>query len=268
MRKLAASVALLSMGVPLSSCTISQGNNDVSMEVVKVPQYSEIIFPEGEELVQKRKPIITLTEVVVNCASENNCVRGLTEEASFTSTDLLKYQGWIKKALADTQKQYTLLVDKAAHTLDVYLNGTLQKTYNVNFGWNPWEDKVQEGDGTTPEGIYKIRSVHCNSSFHEGLHLDYPNAQDTKEFLDRRRKGILSEDASIGGAIFIHGSGDGKGRQGSDWTAGCIAMKNSDIDDLYTLVGFWDDKCKKSGTFNQAQIVVLRYGTRTDYVLK
>lgn len=131
-------------------------------------------------------------------------------------------------ALADR-----IVIEKGAHTLALYREGHVLKTYKVSLGANPKGRKEREGDGRTPEGIYVIDSRKADSSFHRALHVSYPNLQDR---LRARRLGV-----SPGGAIMIHGLPNGLGSIGKahllrDWTQGCIAVTNEEIEEIWRLV--------------------------------
>jgi murein L,D-transpeptidase YafK len=125
------------------------------------------------------------------------------------------------------------VVAKEAHLLTLYINGEPARTYAVDLGFNWIADKARAGDDATPEGRYHIVSRRGGGAFYKGLLLDYPNAEDREEFNRARRNGNLPQSAGIGGAIEIHGEG-GRGR---DWTRGCVAVKNTDMDDLFRRVG-------------------------------
>jgi len=107
-------------------------------------------------------------------------------------------------------------------------------------GWGQGDSNLQssawaerEGDARTPEGHYTIDSKTAASHYHKGLHVSYPNAE------DRKRAAKLG--ASPGGAIMIHGLPNGKGWVGAghrlyDWTLGCIAVTDEEIDEIWELV--------------------------------
>ncbi len=126
-----------------------------------------------------------------------------------------------------------ILVEKSKRELHVFSNGELIKTYHISLGFSPLGHKEQEGDGKTPEGIYHIDGKNPNSAFHKNLGISYPNSQD--------RKHADSLGVSPGGLIKIHGIKNGFGVFASiiqmrDWTAGCIAVTNDEIEELYTAV--------------------------------
>ena len=101
------------------------------------------------------------------------------------------------------------------------------KAYRVDLGFAPQGDKKVRGDGRTPEGSYLIDRRNPNSLYHLSIGVSYPNVDDMME--------ARSLAADPGGDIFIHGHGT-KRRQQTDWTAGCIAITNKEIEDVYAMV--------------------------------
>ena len=126
-----------------------------------------------------------------------------------------------------------IVIEKNAHRLTLLNHGAVVKTYRVCLGPHPVGAKDREGDGRTPEGIYTIDSRNANSKFHRALHVSYPNAADRAR---ARRLGV-----SPGGAIMIHGVPNGWRALGAaiqltDWTAGCIAVTDFEIEEIYRAV--------------------------------
>jgi murein L,D-transpeptidase YafK len=108
----------------------------------------------------------------------------------------------------------------------------MQQVFSIELGSNWIGDKNQQGDKTTPEGLYKIISKKSDgeTKFNKALLLNYPNEDDKKRFSINKKNGIIKPGANIGNLIEIHGEGG----QGIDWTDGCIALKNDEMDILYT----------------------------------
>ena len=126
-----------------------------------------------------------------------------------------------------------VVIEKAARTLALYHRGRLVKTYRVALGSNAKGRKEREGDGRTPEGTYVIDFRKRDSAFHRALHISYPNDEDRQR---ARRLGV-----SPGGAIMIHGLPNGRGAIGKahllrDWTQGCIAVTNEEIEEIWRAV--------------------------------
>jgi murein L,D-transpeptidase YafK len=147
--------------------------------------------------------------------------------------DYPDWQQRAEQAVEYTKKHKTtcLVIDKYARVCMLYRNGVMVKSYPVELGSNWIGDKSYQGDKSTPEGSYRIidKKSSGETNYYKALLLDYPNAEDRKRFQANQRNGNISEDASVGGNIEIHG----KGGRGVDWTDGCIALSNSDMDHLY-----------------------------------
>jgi len=123
-----------------------------------------------------------------------------------------------------------VLVDKSERSLWVYANGVEMRRYTgIQFGDAPRGHKQFQGDEKTPEGRYVIDYRNPSSQYHLSLHVSYPNRADTA-----RARGL---NRSPGGDIFIHGQPNGySGRVPGDWTDGCIALSNAEIEELWDLV--------------------------------
>jgi lipoprotein-anchoring transpeptidase ErfK/SrfK len=126
-----------------------------------------------------------------------------------------------------------IVVLKENHRVDVYDNGRVIRSYSADIGYRSVNDKTRSGDAATPEGRYRVTAKKAASHFYRALALNYPNDEDRAEFDRLKRAGIIPRGASPGGLIEIHGEG---GRR-KDWTNGCVALANKDIDDLFPRVG-------------------------------
>jgi len=146
---------------------------------------------------------------------------------------LLVWANWPGDAIAVGVLADRVVVSKSKRQLDLYANGKLLKSYVVSLGRNPVGPKRQEGDKRTPEGLYAIESHNPRSSFHKALRVSYPSAADR---LAAAKRGVAP-----GGDIMIHGARNGLGFLGRlhrrvDWTAGCIAVTNPEIEEIYRVV--------------------------------
>lgn len=130
-------------------------------------------------------------------------------------------------------KNTCLVVDKYNRILKVYKNGQLHTTYEVDLGPNWIGDKSHQGDKATPEGHYKIlkKKDGKDTKYYKALLLDYPNEDDKEEFEEKKKEGLIKATAKIGGLIEIHGNGG----KGADWTEGCVALRDKDMDKLFSL---------------------------------
>ncbi len=133
-----------------------------------------------------------------------------------------------------------ILIDKSECSLNVFHKDSLLITYPCVFGFNPVDDKHQEGDGCTPEGAFKIRSMYAHSSWSYFIWIDYPNQESRRRFKARQADGTIESSATIGGEIGIHGVPEGADELVDDrihWTLGCISLKTAHIKDLYKSIG-------------------------------
>ena len=126
-----------------------------------------------------------------------------------------------------------VVVRKAKRELVLIRDGKAVRTYTVALGRTPVGAKQRQGDGKTPEGDYTISGRNKQSSYHRSLRISYPNAADTER---ARRAGF-----SAGGDIMIHGLPNGLGKLGadhrkSDWTEGCIAVTDKEIEEIWRMV--------------------------------
>ena len=123
-----------------------------------------------------------------------------------------------------------IVVRKSEHRLEAYSGGKLIVVYTVAIGKNPVGAKAYEGDQRTPEGTYTINDRNPNSGYHRNLGISYPNAD------DRARAKELGK--PTGGDVKIHSLKNGQGYIGKfhrwkDWTNGCIAVTDKEMDQLY-----------------------------------
>ena len=127
----------------------------------------------------------------------------------------------------------TVLVKKLEKKMYLLSNSEIVKEYSIVFGASPVGHKEQEGDEKTPEGRYILDYKKEYSSFYKAIHISYPNEQDKD---NAKEKGV-----DPGGLIMIHGQKNGYGwlspiSQWFNWTNGCIAVTNSEMDEIWGLV--------------------------------
>ena len=144
---------------------------------------------------------------------------------------------WLLSCLADSSSVNSaadkVVVNKSKRELLLLKRGVVIRTYRVALGRNPVGAKEREGDGKTPEGLYTIMGRNAKSVFHRSLRISYPSTLDRER---ARRVGV-----SPGGDLMIHGLPNGQGHIGAahratDWTEGCIAVTNEEIQEIWRLV--------------------------------
>jgi lipoprotein-anchoring transpeptidase ErfK/SrfK len=126
-----------------------------------------------------------------------------------------------------------IVVLKENHRVDLYNGGRLIRSYKADMGSRSINAKLRSGDSATPEGRYQITAKKPGSAYYKALALSYPNDADRAEFARLRNLGRIPRGASLGGLIEIHGDGG----RGKDWTRGCVALANPDMDDLFRRAG-------------------------------
>jgi murein L,D-transpeptidase YafK len=143
-------------------------------------------------------------------------------------------------------KDPEIIVRKKRRALEVYDGGKLIKTFTVVLGFEPFGDKEMEGDGKTPEGEFYVFTKNAECKFHLSLGLSYPSKDDAKRGLEAGvitrsksneivsaidNKTMPPQKTALGGEIYIHGGG-----VESDWTWGCVALKNEEIEELFRAI--------------------------------
>lgn len=139
-----------------------------------------------------------------------------------------------------------IVVSKSARRLELYSDGRVVREYRVVLGGDPVGDKEREGDSRTPEGEFYVCVKNEQSQFYRSLGLSYPNREDAERGLRDRlitrpeydrlvraltRRRTPPWNTALGGEIYIHGGGTS-----SDWTAGCVALDNADVQELFDSV--------------------------------
>ena len=145
-----------------------------------------------------------------------------------------KWRRWVRETVDWSRENsgYALVVDKSRHTCTVFRDGKKKRIFRINLGLNGLNQKYRAGDLATPEGRYYIvrKQDAGQSRFYKSLLLNYPNEEDWLRFNQAKRERFISSGSRIGGLIMIHG----EGRKNVDWTQGCVALLNRDMDTLFS----------------------------------
>jgi murein L,D-transpeptidase YafK len=160
-------------------------------------------------------------------------VKKLLIAVSVAALATLVYADWPPARLSGNVRADRLVVDKRARLLTLYRAGSPLKSFAVSLGAEATGPKTREGDNRTPEGVYTIDHHKPDSSFHLALHISYPDSRD--------RARATAEGVAPGGDIMIHGLPRAIGWIGRlhrlhDWTAGCVAVTNPEIEQIYQAV--------------------------------
>jgi len=149
---------------------------------------------------------------------------------------LAMWRGQAEAAIDESRrsKSAAIVIDKLRRKVYLYKSGRRVAQFDAELGANGLERKRYSGDRATPEGRYRItvKKAGRATKYYLALLIDYPNAEDQRRYRQGKANGSIPRRAGIGGLIEIHGGG-GSGR---DWTDGCIALTNEDMDRLYPQV--------------------------------
>jgi L,D-peptidoglycan transpeptidase YkuD (ErfK/YbiS/YcfS/YnhG family) len=188
----------------------------------------EIAYNKGQYLPADKK--ITEAEYLINVVYENE-----TAELKDYFKSYSTWKGWIQSAIVESRsnRSYSIIVDKFSKKCYVYLSGIKKYEFDAELGRNWVGNKRRMGDKATPEGVYKIvnKFQGKQTEYYKSLSLNYPNTRDMERFKAEISKGTLPAYAKIGGGIEIHGGGG----RGVDWTEGCIALTDSEIDLIFNI---------------------------------
>ena len=140
---------------------------------------------------------------------------------------------WPRASLPATTRADRVVVRKSARVLELYSGAQLLRQYHVSLGGNPIGHKQREGDSRTPEGQYTLDYRKADSAFHRALHISYPAPAD---LASAAKNGVAP-----GGFIMVHGIRNGLGWIGRlhslrDWTDGCVAVTDRDIEEIWRAV--------------------------------
>jgi murein L,D-transpeptidase YafK len=170
-------------------------------------------------------PLLSATALLVATPGDTSVTRSTLASPTILHTPVVGVRSMV---VADS-----IVVEKQKHILTLYSAGTAVRTYQVALGKQPQGDKIRIGDGRTPEGVYHIDFRNPQSKYHMALHISYPDAAHAK------RASALG--VAAGGDIMIHGLPPafaklGAGHAAYDWTNGCIAVTDAEIEEIWRAV--------------------------------
>ena len=150
--------------------------------------------------------------------------------------NLQRWRDWSRETVAWSRRtgQPAIVVDKDAASLTLFVGGRAVQRYSAEIGRNHLVPKLRAGDAATPEGRYNVisKKTRGHSKYHAALELDYPNADDLTRFRQSKASGQLGARDRPGTLIEIHGHGG----RGWDWTDGCVAVRDQEVEKLLERV--------------------------------
>ena len=198
-------------------------------------------YPDSEYRRDSQTMIFQIRNVIIKdkiIAAQQTQIETSRHEAESQGNEIITLQEKIdtleQKIFAlRTEPADKVLIEKKERRLTLLSKGEVIKTYKIALGGDPVGPKERQGDNKTPEGNYIIESRNGNSRYHLSLRISYPNEKDKM-----RAKEI---GVSPGGDIMIHGikngySWVGASHAGIDWTKGCIAVTNQEMEEIYKFV--------------------------------
>jgi lipoprotein-anchoring transpeptidase ErfK/SrfK len=194
---------------PIKDAKIISEETDAQGRTVRIVQYSRGNIKITETIFIKKEPALKGYKVPIN-----------------------------PDTLVKTQLE--IIVNKSSYRVGLYYRKKLIRSYRAVFGPNPSMNKVMEGDRNTPEGHFTISRKNPNSKYTKFLGISYPNDSSYHRFNTLKANGKIPANAKIGGDVGIHGvwtGGDDMIEMGIGWTDGCVAIRNKDIEELFSLVG-------------------------------
>jgi murein L,D-transpeptidase YafK len=191
--------------------------------------------PDSQIMILQIQNVISKDQVIATQQAEletsRQALAGKTDEIDQLQANIAALEAKVFTLKAEAVDK--ILIEKQARRLTLLAKGEVVKAYKIALGGDPVGPKERQGDNKTPEGTYTIDGRNGNSGYHLSLHISYPNAQDKKR---ARALGV-----SPGGDIMIHGIKNGFAAVGashiaSDWTEGCIAVTNEEMEEIYRFV--------------------------------
>ena len=205
-------------------------------------------FPESDYRLDSQMMILQIKNVIIKdktIAEQQTQIETSRKEIKGKENEIITLQkqiGALEKRIETLEQKIFILrtepadkvlIEKKERRLTLLSKGEVIKTYKIALGGNPVGPKERQGDNKTPEGTYIIDSRNGHSDYHLSLHISYPNEKDK---MRAKELGV-----SPGGNIMIHGIKNGFSWFGTshaevDWTEGCIAVTNQEMEEIYKFV--------------------------------
>lgn len=206
---------------------------DLNRTPLKFSQYIVPVFNHEAIIYQDRGEwrLHRLTEKSQDSLFKDDyAVASKERRAAYIETDTLKsWKVKLDKIAEVLARADYVVVMKKSRKLYLFKKGKPIRTFNMTMGWAPIGNKEFEGDGKTPEGTYHLdNKYYRDDEFYASINLSYPNFKDREI---AKKRGVKA-----GYGVLIHGTKPNK-RNAKDWTAGCIALQNNDMDTLFKYVG-------------------------------
>ncbi len=223
----------------LADYRASSGNELGSLSLRKALTVAELKLEVATSNLEASSPTQTLATIAHAEEALETVNALLDEERSLAEYDKSLSEYWLKETVNWSSETggTALIVVKRGHLAYLLKKGEVAGQFPVDLGYNSSFRKLHSGDAATPEGIYRIvKKRETGSSFYKSLELDYPTAEDRRRFNLAQQSGRISYEVGIGDGIAVHGDGG----VGWDWTEGCVALTNDDMDRLMRSLDIGD----------------------------
>lgn len=194
----------------------------------------EVLLTEADRFASQSLPADALARLAGAEALLNETVESIRPMLSsyVDKAQIARWKALVDDVIAENRRRggYAIVINKLRRQLVLYHKGAVTATYPVGLGFKPIGDKLYAGDRATPEGRYQVTAKLPNSTYYRALLINYPNAEDQRRFAEARRRKLIPANATIGGAIEIHGGGK------DSVTLGCIGLEDKHMLDLFNRI--------------------------------
>jgi L,D-peptidoglycan transpeptidase YkuD (ErfK/YbiS/YcfS/YnhG family)/ribosome-associated translation inhibitor RaiA len=196
-----------------------------------------MLLKEGKYDYKARNYLVSKTKIDKASKHLNDYFSSVKSYLKDYFANYSSWREWNDKTISESRKNKSeaIIVDKYAKKCYVYKSGKLKHTFDCELGKNWIGRKRHKGDKATPEGLYHVtkKLEGKKTIYYKALLINYPNDEDKVSYAKEVKLGTLSKKTHIGGLIEIHGGGG----KGVNWTDGCVALRDSDMDIIYRLAG-------------------------------
>ncbi len=211
--------------------------NNLPLRKITYQNYEKglMLLKEGKYDYKAKNYLVSKPKIDKAAKYLNDCFTAVKSYLKDYFSNYSSWKEWNDRTISASRKNKTnaIVVDKYAKKCYVYISGKLKHTFDCELGKNWIGRKRHKGDKATPEGIYHITKKldSKKTKYYKALLINYPNDEDKSRFQKEIKQGTLSKKTNIGGLIEIHGNGG----KGVNWTEGCVAVKDSDMDIIYKI---------------------------------
>lgn len=193
----------------------------------------EILMRESELALQRQDYLLAESKIRTAAAYVGSTNDKVTALLKSYREQLPEWKRMVNETIAwsKTNDAVAIVVEKMSYRCQIYNGGKLKAEFPIELGPNWLGHKQRRGDRATPEGQYHVikKKGRGNTIYYKALEINYPNDRDRERFQAAQNRGEIAKNAHIGGLIEIHGDGG----KGANWTSGCVALTNENMDHVF-----------------------------------